>query len=702
MVVALGRAYALIIAVLITLLGTVHASGADHLGLRLVASQTTIAPDGDIYVGLEQTPAAGWHTYWINPGDTGLAPEVNWILPEGVAIDAPHLPAPSLVEYAGGVSYGYEHPSTIIFRLHNRSSLGSGDRLAVEADVLDLVCEKTCEPVKAHLTLSVEVAAGAREAAAGGALSRALAALPSEIKLKPRLEIADGSLKAAFSQASLDEMAREDFSSPEGAYLFFDQEGLVVPKPTQVLKKTGDGFELILERTEESELGVSPHAVIRFANGHSYGVTLDASSSSVTTPAAGNLSQVRPLGFLTAISFAFLGGLILNLMPCVFPILSMKLLALSRAGHDQALARREALVYGGGVLLSFWVLAALLLGARSFGAAVGWGFQLQSPGVTAFLSLLMLLVALNMSGLFEVGAGLQAIAGNIGVNMSQTAHPYLNALLTGALAVIVAAPCSAPFMATAVGAALAQNTATGLAIFTALGAGFAAPFILVAYGLSMSPSLIRLLPKPGPWMLRLRLLLSIPMYGAAIWMAWVFYRQVGALGVSVLALAFALIGASLSRSRVARSVLAIGVVAGAALFVVAASQSRAPSADQPAGENDRQRMFSRQTLELLRNQNRPVLVDMTAAWCVTCKVNERMALSNPKVRDALNKTNTVYLIGDWTRQDAAITEYLSEFGRSGVPLYVYYGSGGTAPVVLPQLLTANDVIAVIESGRDRS
>jgi thiol:disulfide interchange protein DsbD len=394
---------------------------------------------------------------------------------------------------------------------------------------------------------------------------------------------------------------------------------------------------------------------------------------------------------------------ILNLMPCVFPILSMKALALASHADAASRPRLQGLAFLGGVLVTFVALAALLIAAKAAGAAVGWGFQLQSPGVVAALALVMLLIGLNLSGVFEAGLSLQAAAG------SASHGGMVGSALTGALAVVVAAPCTAPFMAGAIAWALTQSEPAALAVFAALGLGFAAPFTL----LSFAPALLRRLPRPGPWMEALKKALAFPMYGAGAWLVWVATLQAGTTALAallaaavVLALAAWLYGAAQrAQARGSRPAL---IYAAAGLFALlaagaAAAGLRAPAAAQAAasttagaGSAIPEEPFSAARLDDLRAQGKPVFVNFTAAWCITCQVNERAALSSPEVAQAFARTGAVYLKADWTRRDPEIARALAAQGRAGVPLYLVYGSGGGAPQVLPQLLSQGTVISAIE------
>ena len=388
-------------------------------------------------------------------------------------------------------------------------------------------------------------------------------------------------------------------------------------------------------------------------------------------------------------------------MPCVFPILSMKALAL--ASHHDAASRPRAqgLAFLAGVLVTFVGLAAVLIAAKAAGAAVGWGFQLQSPEVVAALCLLMLLIGLNLSGVFEAGLSLQSA----GSKANQGG--LIGSTLTGALAVVVAAPCTAPFMAGAIAYALTQNEAAALTIFAALGLGFAAPFTL----LSMAPDLLRRLPRPGPWMDTLKKVLAFPMYGAAAWLLWVLTLQAGSTALAALLAAAVAVGlaawlfggaqAAQANGRRPAALYAlsliVGLIAASATVAGLSGQNASVAAADAATEDQAPTQpFSSQRLADLRGQGKAVFVNFTAAWCITCQVNERVALSGARVAKAFARTGVIYLKADWTRRDADIARTLAEHGRAGVPLYMVYGVGGGGPKVLPQLLTQDIVVKALD------
>lgn len=412
---------------------------------------------------------------------------------------------------------------------------------------------------------------------------------------------------------------------------------------------------------------------------------------------------------LSSLAGAFLGGLILNFMPCVFPVISLKAFGLFRHGQDRRAVRVEGLAFLAGVVGTMLVLGAALLAARAGGAAVGWGFQLQSPALIAALALVMLVLALNMMGVFEIGLAAQGI----GQFSGQRSGP-LGAALTGALAIIVATPCTAPFMAGAVGAALLRPPVEGMAIFLALALGFAAPFTAI----SLVPASARLLPKPGAWMATFKHVLAFPMLGAAAWLAWVLDQQAGsaALGALlassvVLGLAAWLYGLAQQR-RIAGSrhrpllglsvLLAVGVgttLAGLPTTSNGARQAHPIALDKAA--SGKPVAWTPQTVVAQRGHGKPIFVNFTASWCITCQVNDRAALSTSTVKEALARTGTIYMIADSTKYNPDIDQAINQFGRGGLPVYVVYPADGGAPVLLPQLLSPQIVVSALEKASNK-
>ncbi len=675
-----------------------------HVQAQLIAQSATAPPGGTVYVALRQKIDRGWHTYWRNSGDAGEPTRIAWTLPAGWRAGDLVWATPQRLPLKTLMDYGYTGEVILPVPITVPASARPGQTVLLKAAVSYLVCEDLCVPEDAVLSLAVKVAAGAPgpDLRWGRAVDRALAQAPKPAGLKAVMARQGSVLRIAITGAAL------KGADLKGAYFYPYAATVIAHAAPQRIERGPAGLTLTLTPGYDFTRGKPPAAVsgVLALGDRAFEITARPGALPAAARGLGPLAGVGgggaasdPAGdaapsLAAALGFAFIGGLILNLMPCVFPVLSMKAAALVRHAHRPRAARAHGLAFLVGVLAAFALLAGALIAAQAAGAAAGWGFQLQSPLVVGALCLVMVLVALNLLGLFEVGGGLQGAGGALA-----SRGGLVGSALTGALAVVVAAPCTAPFMAGALGFALTQPPAVALLVFVALGLGFAAPFTLLAF----APGLLRRLPRPGPWMVVLRRLLAAPMVAAAAWLAWVFHRQAGPqalllLGAAVLAVAAAawIVGRGQRRDRTGTlpAMAGAGAVLAAAALLVVAVRSPLPEPPRVAAGSE---AFSPQRLEALRAQGRPVLVNFTAAWCVTCQVNERLALSTPPVADALRRTGAAYLKADWTNRDAVIARVLADHGRAGVPLYLLYGRGGGAPVVLPQLLTEGEVVSALEA-----
>ncbi len=684
-----------------------------HLEAELVARDQSIAPGATTYVALRQKIDKGWHTYWRNSGDSGEATRIEWTLPEGWTPGEIVWPAPHRQPTGPLMNYGYQGEVLLPVPITAPASARPGDTVTLKAAASFLVCEEICVPEDAVLTLSLPVRDGLAEQNPvwGPAIAKTLAAAPAPAGFTALFQKTPaGALALAITGETL---KGADFAD---AYFFpFDSTAIDHAKP-QAIERGPEGLTLTITpgyAFQQPEPPKTLAGVLTIA-GRSYEISATegappAGASGLGPPpakAAGGAGA--SLGLPLAAAFAFLGGLILNLMPCVFPILAMKAASLAGHAHERRAAQGQGIAFLMGVLATFLVLAGALIAVRAGGAAVGWGFQLQSPPVVAGLSLLMLAVALNLSGVFEVGASLQRVGSGLASKGGMA-----GAFFTGALAVIVAAPCTAPFMAPALGWALTQSAPAAIAVFLALGLGFAAPFALIAF----IPGLLSRLPKPGPWMDAFKKLLAFPMYAAAAWLVWVLTLQSGETALArifaaavVLAFALWLLGAAQRRQAAGGRPLALAGL-GAALVVaaalaavwpnygegtaVAASEGGGGKADVPY------EAYSPEKLAAARAAGKPVFVNFTAAWCVTCQVNERVALTSQAVADAFKQTGAVYLKADWTRKDAEIEAELAKHGRAGVPLYLVYGASGGDGVILPQILTEGLVVRALKDAQGR-
>jgi len=678
-----------------------------HVEVELVAQETGVAPGSTIYVALRQKIRPKWHTYWRNPGDAGEATRIDWTLPAGWRAGEIVWPVPERTRVGPLLDYAYSGQVLLPVPITAPADAAPGSSVTLTADATYLVCEEICIPEQAKVSLTLPVTAGAPapDPRWGATLTEVLAKAPKPAGLKAVFALDGGVLKLAVTGAPLKGVDMAD------AY-FFPFAGRVIDHAAlQGIEPGPEGLTLSLTPGADFKAPIPPieMAGVLALPGGAYEVTAAAGVLPATARGLGPPPAVvggGVLGLPLALVFAFLGGLILNLMPCVFPILSMKAASLTLHAHDKGRTRLQGLAFLAGVVATFLALAGLLIALRAAGTAVGWGFQLQSPLVVAALSLMMLLVALNMSGVFEVGTSVQGVGGG-----ASGRGGVLGAFLTGALAVVVAAPCTAPFMAGALGYALTQPPLQALAVFTALALGFAAPIVLVAF----VPRLLRGLPRPGPWMDVLKKGLAFPMYATAAWLAWVFSQQTGPLSQAYLLAAAVLVGFAawlhgLAQTRryagktwrIAQAI-ALAVFGLALAVTVFGARMAAPPAAAAetvaAGPGLASQPWSPERVAALQAEGKVVMVDFTADWCVTCKVNEKTALAGSGVARAFADNNAVLLKADWTRRDATIAAALAEHGRAGVPLYLVYPAKGGPAVVLPQLLTEGLVIEAIEMAR---
>jgi len=631
----------------------------------LVATADPNQP-GTLRVALRLRIAPGWHTYWKNPGDAGAPPELTLNLPEGVTAGPIEWAAPARMPEGTLMTYGYAGEVLFPVRL---TSPGSLDR--IEAEATWLVCKDICVPEEGRFTLDA-LTGSSNEDALFAAHDRLVPRpAPWTTRLAP-----DGRLGVAGPELNP--------GTVHEAWFIPDRPDAIRHDAPQALSVGSDGFTLGLALLNPpAGPALTGVLSIRDPTGRVAAFTIAATPGPV---ASSNTPLLQVLGF------ALLGGLILNLMPCVFPVLAMKAMALARGAATRQV-RAHALSYTTGVLVSFAALGFALVAGRSAGLAMGWGFQFQSPVFLVAMTWLMVVIGLNLSGVFQIGG---RIAGTGATLAAKGGHA--GSFFTGLLAVLVATPCTAPFMGSALAAGLAAPPAVTLAVFLALGLGLAAPYTMLA----IWPALGHRFPRPGPWMERLRQLLAFPMYGTAVWLLWVVSQSAGPDGVLVagagavaLALGAWAFGTTQAGAGLARGVgrAALILAMGAAMALLFGLDSAPPA----TSSSNRADAYSAERLSELRQQGRPVFVNMTAAWCVTCLVNERIALRTDAVVQAFTASGITYLKGDWTRQDPAITAYLRDFNRDGVPLYVFYPAGGLPPVVLPQILTESIVLRAIGS-----
>jgi thiol:disulfide interchange protein len=700
-----------LLALLLVLLAAGPAFGqtvvqTDNVRAELLADVAAVKPGEPFWVGLRQTIRPKWHTYWKNPGESGLPTEIKWTLPEGVKADPIVWPTPHLYDISGVINYGFQNEAMLLVRITPAAGL-SGRSLKLAAEANWLVCEDVCIPEDGKFELSLPIAAAATPAAPAtrAIFDKARQSVPMESPWPARYGVAKSGDPTLIVEAKglKPEMIRD-------VYFFPAEWGPIASMARQTASVGADGIRIPLKRGDAKaalpeRLAGTLVLTEKTADGEirqAFDVSAKLDPAFVPSSSLAAAEGNEQLSLVEALLFALLGGLILNLMPCVFPVLAMKAAGfVALAGHERSAMRRDGLAYTAGVLVSFAAMAAAVVAIRASVGEVSWGFQFQSPVFSLLIAYLFFVVGLNLSGMFEIGGRFAGVGQGLAARGGTT-----GAFFTGMLAVIVATPCTVPFMAAALGFALSQPAPQTIAVLLALGLGLALPYLV----LTTTPALQRLMPQPGPWMDRLRQFLAFPMYASAVWMIWVLTQQTGADGViyalgGMILIAFAIwllrisSGASLamwlSRGLAAAAVL---LAFGAALKLEDSPATAASASGPAAGVNfDGWERYSRERLNQAVAAGKPVFVDFTAAWCITCLVNERVALETPAVRHGFEQAGVVKLKGDWTNRDPEITSLLKDLGRAGVPLYLFWAPGAERPKILPQVLTESLILSELSS-----
>jgi len=666
----------------------------EHTTAELVTGPEALTAGNPLWVGVRFSLKPRWHLYWENPGDSGIPTTFAWQLPEGFTAGPIHWPPPARIPYAGLFNYGYGDQVTLLAPITPPQDLPAGTHtLTLKADWL--VCDDICVPETANFTFQLSTEVAHSNALDAATLERIVNTMPQPFKGAATYAVTE-SVALSFApeeEVTLDQVTNawwypidDGIITNDGDQILSAKHGVITLQAVRGAQKPKAEFKGMLALTDAS--GDKQFYIAT--------ATLTGKPPAANSPLAmqplnfeSDLPDISDLGLWSALLLAFVGGLILNIMPCVLPVLSLKALSISKkASAGAAAVRKQGMAYTLGVLISFAAVAGLLLILKETGQQIGWGFQLQSPAFVTGLIYTLFLVGLNLSGVFELPSSYA------GLGSGKTQGDSLSAsFFTGALATLVATPCTAPFMATALGYALGQNSFVAMMIFLSLGFGLAFPLLLICF----VPPLYRLLPKPGLWMMRFKQLLAFPMYASVAWLVWVLSQQVGAFGLAYALAGLCLIGFAAWSLPLVRGVL-YWLILLATLALTTITLQRQSGIDTQSASKSIPSMgeaFSPELLQQYRENGVPVFVDATAAWCLTCKVNERVALNDEGVKQAFKDQGIKLLVADWTNRDESITQYLASFNRNGVPLYVYYPPLKN-PIILPQILTPSIVRKAIQ------
>ncbi len=683
-------------------------SGSNHVDVTMLSAVSTIQPGKPFWVAVRLGISPGWHIYWKNPGNSGYPTSIDWKLPKGFTAGPIHWPYPERFEFSGLVNYGYEGTAYLLVQITPPENIEPGRDVKLKAIVGWLVCKDVCMPGHAQAEMDLRVGRGAAKPDTNNSRAIALA--------RSLLPITDSGwkFKAALHNSSLQiEALKPDWYKGKMKLIeFFPDTSsfFIQPDSVQVLSAISGGYVLSVPLDTSKYHGQSTvrGVLVSDTGWRGSGSEKAVAFTATITGVSRLVSAVSPSSFhfgelLVMIAFAFIGGLILNLMPCVLPVLSLKIMGfVKQAGEDRKKIFRHGSAFTVGVVVSFWILAGLLLILRAGGQSLGWGFQLQSVGFITVLSIFLFLFGLSMFGVFEIGTSLTAVGENV-----PTRSSYWGSFVSGVLATVVATPCTAPFMGSALGFAISQPAYWSILIFTFLGLGMAAPYLVI----TSSPALLRFVPKPGAWMETLKQFMGFLLMATVLWLMWVLSQQAGALGVVVLlaSLLISSLGAwvygrwgsmyKAKRTRRIAQLVAILTIGGGVLlsFKGITPQTMQANSTQTSEDGISWKPFTPELVSTLRKEHKPVFIDFTAAWCLSCQVNERVAFSSSEVRDAFEKKGIVAVRADWTNQNAMIAHALAKFGRESVPLYVLYPPGAEAkPVILPELITPGIVLSALD------
>jgi len=655
---------------------------------RLLAEPQGITPGQTFTVALELTLEPTWHVYWTNPGGPGFPPSIQWVLPEGFVADNIQWPAPHHFEAAGITQYGYENKAMLLIDITAPENIQAGSQVTLTAKTKWLMCQEICIPGNETLSINLPVVSKPADANPEhtSAFAQARQQIPTAADADASIQISTNEMIATFPGVSL----------PQGvtAHLYPSSAGIFASESKQMVTQSEGDLIIRVPLLDGFNLEDTPRfkGVIGFESENGEYLQPLKIDTLITAYKSQEVSvPISPSKLLSTLGFAFLGGIVLNLMPCVFPVLSLKIMGfVQQAGENTRIIKLHGLVFGAGVLISFWALAGALLALRAGGDSLGWGYQLSSPNFVLGMLFLIFGLGLSLAGVFEIGTGMTRLAGNI----DGKPDGYGKSFFSGVLATVIATPCTGPFMGAALGVALAAPSYQAMLIFTSLAMGMAAPYML----LSFFPKALNYLPRPGAWMETFKQLMAFPMFATAAWLMGVYIALKGediiiplGLGLTLLAMGAWAYG-RYTRPHLSNRLQWFGRVAGVACLIasvlIVANRREGMVTWEP---------FEETALTERRQEERPVFVDFTATWCLSCIANKKSSLRTPAADKLFLANNVAVMEADWTDQNERILKVLEKHGRSGVPLYLVFPKDPNAePKILPNILTPGIVREAIE------
>lgn len=675
-----------------------------HVQAELISEVQAVSPGSSFWVAVRMTMDDHWHTYWRNPGDSGLETTIDWDLPEGFSAGPIHWPYPERIDEPPLTVFGYHHTIYLLTEISVDAGVKTAGDVLIKATVHWLECADVCLPGQADLQYGLKVKEGAAE------INPQYLQTFSEARSKLPLVQSEWKVRAAISSKQV-----VFFLEPPDWYQdeinslhFFPYQGEWIDNTDkQRLERRGNGYELKVElatlnpQIPDTIRGILVNDSGWRGAGSERAMQIEIADFSASPVSSGSVDALSSVWL--AILFSFLGGIILNLMPCVLPVLSIKLMSLINQAHEEhSKSWQHGLYFTLGVLVSFWALAAILLILKAGGAQLGWGFQLQSPAFLIVLSAFMFLFGLSLFGVFEIGTSLTTVAGK-----TQQTSGFAGSFLTGITATIVATPCTAPFMGSALGFAITQPAWVSMLVFTFIGLGMAAPYLLI----SSVPALLKFVPKPGRWMESLKQFMGFLLVGTVLWLLWVLGLQTGS-NVVIMVLAALLvtgIGAWIygrwgnlampKNKRMVATLLAFVFIIAANGYAISKVDDLAinPSGVQRTSGGINWLVYSDEDVEAARQSGEPLFIDFTAAWCLSCQVNEQVAFGSRDVQKKFKELGIKAFKADWTSRDETITRALARYGRNSVPLYVFYsGRSGDSPKILPEIITPGIILNALQ------